>query len=158
MQEGIPVAMFIAVLLDCSLLAPQQGHSMRKDPPLDASRAPIRTIPHSRSCYGTPNAVATLAPTPAHLMPHNPKMITDCFLTDSPVAEIKGGCWPGRASSLPCCSARTLSALVLAAWVEPGNRSPDLALAQIMPELTLQVSPSLSHKWQQWNREGDASR
>lgn len=117
--------------VDCSLLAPQQGHSMRKVPSLDASRAPIRTIPHSRSCYGTPNAVPTLAPTPTHLMSHNRKMITDCFLTDSTVAEIKGGCWPERASSLLCCSARMLSALVdmhaLAAWVEPGNRGPDLA-------------------------------
>lgn len=125
-QEGVPVVMSIAVLLDCSLLEPQRGHAMRKDPPLDASRAPICTIPHSRNCYGTPNAVTTLAPTPAHLMSHNPKRIMDCFLTDSMVVEIKGGCCPERASSLLCCSARMLSALVLAAWVEPSNRGPDL--------------------------------
>lgn len=122
------MAMSIAALLDCSPLAPQQGHSMKKDPPLDASRAPIHTIPHSRSCYGTPNAVPTLAPTPAHLIQiHNPKTIMDCFLTDSMVAEIKGGCWPERASGLLRCSARMLSGLVLAAWVEPGNRGADLA-------------------------------
>lgn len=126
MQEGVPVAMPITALLDCSPLAPQQGHSMRKDPPLDASRPPIRATPHSWSCYGTPNAVPALAPTPAHLMSHNPKTIMDCFLTDSTVAEIKGGCWPERASGPLCCSARMLSALVLAAWVEPGNRGPDL--------------------------------
>lgn len=126
MQEGVPVAMSITAMWDCSPPAPQQGHSMGKDPLLDASRAPIHTIPHPRSCYGTPNAVPTRAPTPAHLMSHNPKMITDCFLTDSTVAEIKRGRWPERASSLFCCSARMLSALVLAAWVEPGNRGPDL--------------------------------
>ncbi|PKU39508.1 hypothetical protein llap_10190 [Limosa lapponica baueri] len=120
--------MSIAALLDCSPLAPQQGQPMKKDPPLDASRAPISTVPHSRSCYGTPNAVPTLGPIRAHLMSHNPKMIMDCFLTDSRVAEIKGGCWPERVSSLLCSSARMLSpsALVLAAWVEAGNRRPDL--------------------------------
>lgn len=126
MQEGVPVAISSAALSHCSLLAPHHGHSMRKDPPFDASRAPIRTIPHSRSCYGTPNSVLTRAPTPAPPMSHNPKTVTDCFLTDSVVAEIKGGCWPERASSLLCCSARMLSALALAARVEPGNRGPDL--------------------------------
>lgn len=88
---------------------------MPLEPPFTLSHIPAAVI-------GT-NAVPTPAPTPACLMSHNPQMIMDCFLTDSRDKERMLARKDLQSPQLLC---QMLSALVLAAWVKPGDRSPDL--------------------------------
>lgn len=68
-------------------------------------------------------------------------------------AGMKGGCWPEQASILLCCSARVLSALSLAAWVELGNTGPDLEAGADYEELTLQESSQSKSQAQVTSRE-----